>query len=310
MGSITLSQAKELSENKLLSGVIENIVTVDKFYDVLPFMGISGNALAYNRELALGDVQTLGVGGTITAKNPATSIKVTTELTTIVGDAEVNNLVQSTLSGWTDQTQYQIFSKVKSIGRKYSDLLINGDKDGNPTEFDGLLNLLPASQTISAGDNGGALSFALLDEMLSLVKDKDGQVDFIVMNTREILALNNLYRALGGAGIMETMNLPGTGRQVPAYRGVPIFRNDYIPTNQTKGSATNASTILCGTLDDGSNKVGISGLTSENNYGISMSYIGESETKDEAIYRVRFYCGLALFSNYGIAGISGIVPAA
>jgi hypothetical protein len=308
MPSITLLESAKLSQNQFVPKIVENVVTVDKFYNILPFQGIEGNALQYQREDALGDVQTLAVGGTITAKAAASFTTVTTNLTTIVGDATINGLIQATRSNYIDQAEAQVMSKAKSIGRKYADMLINGDKDGDATQFDGLLSLLPVGQSVSAGDNGAALSFGLLDEAMDLVKDKDGAIDYIIMNSRELRALNVLYRAQGGAGIIETATLPGN-TVVPAYRGVPIFRNDWIPVNQTKGNASNASTILMGTLDDGSSTVGITGLHARNNTGISMSYIGELEDADESLYRIKFYSGLALFSNLGIAGITGIIPA-
>jgi hypothetical protein len=80
---------------------------------------IDGNALSYNRENALGDVQFAGVGDTITAKNPASFTKVTSELTTLIGDAEVNGLIQATRSNLNDQTAIQVSSKAKSLGRQY-----------------------------------------------------------------------------------------------------------------------------------------------------------------------------------------------
>src|SRR5690606_21630237 len=145
-----------------------------RMFEVLPFDGIDGNALAYNRENALGDVETLGVGGTITAKAPATFTQVTSSLTTIIGDAEVNGLIQATRSGdGNDQKAVQIASKAKSAGRKYQDMLINGDSSVDPTEFDGLAVLVAPSQTLDSqawgtGNvaNGAALTLEGMDALL------------------------------------------------------------------------------------------------------------------------------------------------
>lgn len=308
MPSVTLTESAKLTQNKLLAGIIENVVTVDQVYQYLPFTDVDGNALQYTRENALADVQTLAVGSTITANNAASFTTVTTGLTTIIGDAYVNGLIQQTRSNFSDQTQVQIGSKVKSMGRTYSNLMINGDSSANATQFDGILSLLPAGQTVGSSTDGDVLSFEKLDELMSLVKSKDGRVDAFLMNDREIRRVMTLYRALGGASINEVAQLP-SGEQVPAYRGVPILRNDYLPINQTQGAASNASTVLAVNFDDGSGKVGISGLNAMGNNGINVKYIGESETKDESIYRVTFYCGFALFSDLAIAGATGIVPA-
>jgi hypothetical protein len=304
MASVTLTESAKLAQNELVAGIIENIITVNRMYEVLPFDGIDGNALAYDRENALGNVDVYDVGDTIAAKAAATFTQVTSTLTSIIGDAEVNGLIQQTRSGFgNDQTAVQIASKAKSAGRKYQDMLVNGT--GASNEFSGLLTLLDGGQTVSAGDNGAALSLTDMDEMLDLVVDKDGQVDYITMNARPLRSYMALLRALGGASISEVITLP-SGNQVPAYRGVPIFRNDYLPIDQTKGTETAATTILAGTLDDGSRQHGVAGLTAANMAGIQVVDVGESETKDEHIWRIKWYSGLACFSLKGLAGLNGV----
>lgn len=304
MASVTLAESAKLAQNDLVAGLIENIITVNRMFEVLPFDGIDGNALAYNRENVLGNVDTYAVGATITAKAAATFTKVTSTLTSIIGDAEVNGLIQATRSGWgNDQTAVQIGSKAKSAGRKYQDMLVNGT--GASDDFEGLLSLLDSSQTVTAGANGAALSFTDMDEVLDLVVDKDGQVDWMAMNARPMRSYLALLRALGGANISEVVTLP-SGATVPAYRGVPIFRNDYMPINQTQGSESAATTILAGTLDDGSRQHGISGLTASNAAGLQVVDVGEAENKDEHIWRVKWYSGLAVFSLKGLAGLVGV----
>lgn len=304
MASVTLPESAKLCQDKLISGVIENVITVDYLFDVLPFIGISGNSLKYNRENALGDVQGAGVGDTITAKNAATFTSVTSNLTTILGDAHVNNMIQKTRSTIQDQTSAQIESKAKSAGRTYRDWLINGT--GASNEFNGLINLCAAGQTgTESGTNGSNLSFAIMDEIIDLVTAKDGEVDYIAMHSRTIRSYKSLLRGLGGTAMTDMYELP-TGRKVIAYGGVPIFRNDNIPTNQTKGTGSNQTSIFAGVFDDGSENVGLAGLTAEEQYGIDVQDVGLAEDKDEHIWRVVWYCGLALFSEKALAMADGI----
>ena len=304
MASVTLAESAKLSQDLLVAGVIENVITVNPFYDILPFQSIDGNSLAYNRENALGATEWTGVGDTISAgKAAATFTQVTTSLTTLVGDAEVNGLIQATRSNMTDQKAAQVASKAKSIGRAYQDKLINGA--GSSNQITGLLSLATAAQTKTGATNGSALSYDLLDETLDKVTDKDGTVDYMLMNARTIRSYYALLRALGGAGIGEVITLP-SGAQVPSYRGIPIFRNDYIPVTQTRGTSSTCTSIIMGTLDDGSMSHGIAGLTASGNAGISIEELGASETKDESITRVKFYNGLANFSEKGLAMLNGI----
>lgn len=321
MASVTLAESAKLAQDDLVAGVIENIITVNQMFQSLPFDGIEGNSLKYNRENALGGVGVAGIGlvydsstdynpipgETAGIKAPATFTEVFSGLTTIVGDAEVNGLIQATRSGdGNDQTAVQIASKSKHAGRLYQHMLINGT--GASDQFDGLINLCATGQTRTSATNGQALALVHLDELMDLVTVKDGMVDYFAMHARERRSYRVLLRALGGAAIMEVVELP-SGEEVIAYSGVPIFRNDYIPINQTQGTETDATTVFCGTFDDGSRSNGLAGLTADQASGIRVVDVGESETKDERIWRVKWYAGMALFSEKALACAPGIIPA-
>jgi hypothetical protein len=303
MASVTLAESAKLAQDDLVAGVIANVITINQMFELLPFDGIDGNSLAYNRENVLGDVQMLGVGGTITAKAAATFTKVNSNLTSIIGDAEVNGLIQATRSSETDQEAQQIASKAKSAGRQYQTQLINGDGTGD--NFLGLLALCAAGQKVATGANGGALSFTFMDELLDLVVDKDGVVDYMAFPARTIRSYKTLLRGLGGTSADDMYELP-SGARVIAYSNVPIFRNDYIPVNQVKGTGSAQTSIFAGTLDDGSRTIGIAGLTAANAAGIVVEDVGIHQSRDETITRVKWYCGLANFNEKGLALADGI----
>jgi hypothetical protein len=322
MASVTLAESAKLGLPELVAGVIESIVTVNRMFEVIPFDGIDGNALKYNREALLGPVATVGVGDTDgvigsgasagsnlaerqAAKNAATFTEVTASLTTVMGDAEVNGLIQATRSSdGNDQTDTQIGSKAKSAGRKYQDMFINGD--GTNETFPGLLAMCASTQEVAAVlTDGDALSFAVMDEVADLVVDKDGDVDYFAMHKRTIRSFKSLLRSLGGAAINEVLELP-SGKTVPVYSGVPIFRNDYIPIDQTQGSTLTATTFFAGTFDEGGRQHGIAGLTAANASGVVIEDVGTHFEKDERVWRVKWYTGLALFSELGLACASGI----
>ena len=305
MSTVTLAESAKLTQDDLVAGVIENVITVNQMYEMVPFRGITGNSIAYNRENVLGDVQFLAVGGTITAKNPATFTKVNSNLTTIIGDAEVNGLIQATRSDYTNQEASQVASKAKSAGRQFASTFVTGD--GTADTFPGLISLCAAGQTLNTAANGEALGFARMDELLDAVVAKDGQVDFLSMHSSRVRAYKALIRGLGGVSADDIYQLP-SGKQIIAYSGVPIFRNDYIPTNQTRGTAAGVcSTMFAGCWDDGSDKIGLAGITAEQSAGIVVEDVGISQTKDETITRVKWYVGLALFSEKALAMAPGIL---
>ncbi len=210
-----------------------------------------------------------------------------------------------------DQEAIQIASKAKSAGRKYQDMLINGLGSGN--EFTGLLGLVDSTKHIYqdvAGNgvdtDGGNLTLEKLDQLIDLVTDKDGEVDYLAMNARTLRAYMALLRALGGASIQDVITLP-SGATVPAYRSIPIFRNDWIPITQTRGATSGSTTtVFAGTFDDGSRMHGIAGLTAAKNSGMVVEKVGIHQSKDETITRLKWYSGLALFNLNGLAALGGV----
>lgn len=307
MASLTLVEAAKIQQNPLIQGVIESIVTVNQMYNFLPFDEIVGNALLYTRENAIGGVAPIGIGGGSNAipagaKTPATFTPVTTPLKALIGDALVDHFVETTMGTQNNQRGVQVASKAKGLGREYQRQLILGDSSTDPLEFDGLAKLMPAAQTIAAASAN--FSFEYLDELMSMVKAKDGQVDFFMMPDIAIRKYMALLRGLGGAGIGEVRTLPD-GTQMSMYRGVPLFRNDWIPV-VNGGGAVRTTDVYAGCFDDGSRKVGIAGLTSVNQSGIFVSYVGEAEETNDTITRLRFYSSMAIFSELGIAKLESV----
>uniref|UniRef100_UPI00262A157A hypothetical protein n=1 Tax=uncultured Boseongicola sp. TaxID=1648499 RepID=UPI00262A157A len=129
----------------------------------------------------------------------------------------------------------QIASKAKHVGRIYQHMLIQGDDSANG-EFDGLAVLCASGQKITPSTNGDKLDFDMLDALSDLVTAKDGALDYFLMHARERRAYRALLRGLGGAAIMEVVEMP-SGEQVLAYSGTPVFRNDFIPQNVSADDA-------------------------------------------------------------------------
>lgn len=305
MASLTLVEAAKIQQNPLIQGIIESIVTVNPFYQIMPFDQIVGNALLYTRENAIGGVAPLGIGGgsnTIpaAAKTPATFTPVTTPLKAMIGDALVDHFIETTMSTQNNQRGVQVASKAKGLAREYQRQFILGDSSVDPLEFDGLDKLMPAAQTIAGAS--AALTLELLDELISLVKAKDGQVDFLMMADPAIRKYKSLMRAAGGATIGEFKELGG--QRVEYYGTIPLIRNDWIPV--TTVTTTKITDIYAGCFDDGSRKTGLAGLTSNVQSGIFVSYVGEAELSNDTITRLRFYASMAIFSELGIAKLNDI----
>lgn len=301
--ALTLANQKLLSNDMLVKGIIDSIVTVNQFYSALPFAGIHGNALAYNCEKAGADQQDLvttmnTVGSTIN-KDQQEFTRKSTELTTIIGDAQVNGLIEAVGSDMASATAVQVAAKAKGVGRKFMNLMINGTAVAG-AGFDGLAVMTAIEPTLDA-DSSDILG--KLDVLIDACLDKDGMVDYIMTNSEGVRKITAAFRAAGtGFDMMDVKNSSGAVSQVQSYRGVPIYRNDFITSvdNADADAIVNNTPIYVGTVDDGSLTHGISGLTASKSAGLQVQQLGAREDVDANITRVKWYCGLAHFSELGL----------
>ncbi len=292
-------EAQKLSNDMLRQGVIENIITSDELFGILPFIPINGRTYRYNREATLGTATFTDTNDTIT-EDSATFTEITQNLKRLIGDTDVDEFLQETHSDENDQASVQIAKKAKVVGRTYADKLINGDETANPKEFDGILKLCPAAQKFAAGANGAPLTFDFLDQLIDLVKIGEQRV--FVMNSRTRRSFLNLTRALGGTK-PENIVLPGISGPMIGYRGIPILKNDYQPIDEVQGSETAATTVSLLGLDE---VEGLTGMIARAQSGIEVEDVGPVQNKDARRWRVKWYVALALHSELAMACVNGI----
>ena len=68
--AMTKAEAAKLTQDMLLRGVIETIITESQILQLLPFMEVTGTALTYNREATLPAATFYDVGDTWTEATP------------------------------------------------------------------------------------------------------------------------------------------------------------------------------------------------------------------------------------------------
>ena len=107
-------------------------------------------------------------------------------------------------------------------------LLVTLDSKESILSF--LLDKTLAARSVATGD--GVLNY--LDLLIDRVHDKDGMVDYMMMNSKGVRKYTAALRATGAAGyddVMEVKMSSGGVMKVQSYRGVPIFRNDFIQSS-------------------------------------------------------------------------------
>ena len=293
--ALTLAEAAKLSNDLLLAGVIESIIKESPVLQVLPFIEIVGNGLTYNRENTAPTAAFYNVGDAWAEDTP-TFTQVTTSLTILGGDADVDNYLKATRSNVQDLEAAVVELKAKAVRDKFEDTFINGDTATDPKAFDGVDKTTTSGQTVSMGTNGATLSLDKLDELIDTVKG--GKPHMLLTSRRSRRKLSALSRATG-SGLLET-DRNEFGMMVQFYDGIPIGINDYISDAQTVGTSTDCSTIYGVQVGEGA-LVGLSGPG-----GLQVERVGSLETKDATRTRVKWYISIALFNTLKLAKLTGV----
>lgn len=312
MATMTLAEFKKRHRDQLVEGVVEDIYTTNAIWSSIPWIPFAGSGISVNREETIGDAEFLAIGGTITAKTPSEVTQILFEPTTAIGDAEINDLeIAMSGSDINDVISMEISSKSKSVGR----LMQNGIATGTGTApvMNSLPSMVDSGQYVTQTAGGVALSFLALDEVIDLVKSKDGFVDWLMMNGRDIRAYRALNRSLGGVPMME-VQMGNRTIQIEEFNGIPIFQNDYLSITETDDGAAltggDQSSVYAGVWDDGTKKIGASMIyPSASQMGISVENIGAMEAKDNRIFRIKAYMNFAIFNRRGVARLTGVAAA-
>jgi HK97 family phage major capsid protein len=294
--ALTLVEAAKLSNDVLLTGVIETIIKDSPVLQRLPFVEIVGNGLTYNREDAPPSAGFFDVGDTWTESTP-TFTQQTATLTIMGGDADIDNFLIATRSNLQDLETAVVQLKAKAVRDLFEDTFISGDTGSDPKSFDGLDVLTDPSQTISMGTDGGTLTLDKLDELIDLVKG--GKPEVLLMSRRSRRILNKLARTSGSFLEAERDEF---GQMLQFYDGIPIGVSDYISDAQTVGASSDTSTIYAFQMGEGA----LVGLTAPG--GLHVDRVGSLETKDATRTRIKWYASLAHFNTVKLAKLIGVRP--
>ncbi len=293
--ALTKVEAAKLTNDLLLRGVIETIVRESEVLTHLPFTDVTGTAITYNRETTLPPVAFVDVGDTWTEATP-TWTPVTAALRILGGDADVDDFLQKTYANPNDLEAEVIASRAKAIAHAYSDAFYYGASAGTKS-FDGLESLATAGQTIQAGPGGGPLTLDLMDELIDRVRP--GKPHAILLSKRSRRALSALRRS---AGNLLEADVDAFGRRALFYDGIPLLVDDFIRDDETYGGSGPDASVIYAV------RFGPDGVTGLEHGGVQVEPIGALESKNAMRWRIRWYCGLAVYSDLGVARLVGVTP--
>lgn len=311
--SLTLVEASKIAANRgetVRASIIEEFARASDLLRVIPFRDIQGNAYSYNREGALPSVAFRGVNESYTESTGVVNPQ-TEALRIAGGDLDVDQFIIQT--GGPGIREVHESLKIKALAAEMTRVVIKGDSETQPREFDGLQKRITGSQLIAAGttDNGDALSLLKLDELIDAVA---GDNKYLIMNKtmRRRLTAASRLQSVGGH---VDFDKDAFGRRVTVYNDVPILvpysdngGTDPIDFTEqgdvggTPGGATSTS-IYCVAFGDG--------LTSGIQSGMmQVRDLGELDDSPKARTRVEWYAGLCIEHGRSAARLGGISNAA
>jgi hypothetical protein len=295
------ADAERLSNNQLVSGVIEEIIKRDAIYALLPFVGTNHKAYVYNREDTLPTINFVDVSEAIGEGAP-TNTQVTVTLKIMAHNVDVDKFLAGTMNDTNNQVAEALAGAAKAVDMKFRNVMVNGTVSGNAKEFDGMKTLVTAPQTISAGTNGGALTFGMLDELIDAVPNRP---DALFMRHGTYRALKALMRTSGGM-LPEQVKIRDFDNTVPAYDGIPVLLSEYLNADETQGSASNTCSIYAARLNTTD---GLHGIYGDPTAGVVVEDLGTREAYDAWRYRLKWYVSMALKSTKSLARLKGITNA-
>lgn len=296
----TLLNASKLSTDVLQRGVIEIFARESAIFELLPFMDIAGNAYKYNQEQTLPGIAFRGVNEAY-VESAGVVNQESEGLTILGGDVDVDKFLARTRGNVNDLRAVQTEMKAKALSLEFTKTFFKGDSATNGNAFDGLEKRVTGSQVIEAGANGGALTLALIDELIDAV---DGEPDVLFMSKPMRRKVKGLLQA--SVHYIESGE-DSFGRPVTTYGGIPIRTiggdatgAEILGFTETQGTDNQTGSIYA--VKFGAEQY-VSGLKNGN---MEVTDLGEIDAKPVYRTRIEFYSGLAVFHPKAVARLKGI----
>jgi len=134
MASLLLSEAAKLSNDEVVEGIVEDIISEDMWFQYLPFVQINGLSHVFKREKTLGAADWAGIGQDLTGdeyRAGATFETVNVGIQAIVSEILIDSQIDDQFSDIDSQLQVQISSKAKAMSRFFMNACINYGSNGH-----------------------------------------------------------------------------------------------------------------------------------------------------------------------------------
>ena len=256
MAAFTLTQAKNLSQDKLTNYVIDEfrkspLMDAMVFDDTVKPQGGSTMTYVYNRVKTLATAAGRELNTEYTAQQADTE-QVAVNLKVFGGSFQIDRVIANYERQVLDLVKFQLQQKTTATGALFEDWFINGDSAGSDTKsFDGLAKALKGSSTEVTLDSSNLLDLSsaatvkanwqsFLYELRQVEKLLDGEPGVIVVN-RDLFAV---FQSVADLSTQFQQTKSELGTQIVKYGNATIMKmgdkpgtsNPIIPTDASKGT--------------------------------------------------------------------------
>lgn len=256
MAAFTLTQAKNLSQDKLTNYVIDEfrkspLMDAMVFDDTVKPQGGSTMTYVYNRVKTLATAAGRELNTEYTAQQADTE-QVAVNLKVFGGSFQIDRVIANYERQVLDLVKFQLQQKTTATRALFEDWFINGDSAGSDTKsFDGLAKALKDSSTEVTLDSSSLLDLSsaatvkanwqsFLYELRQVEKLLDGEPGVIVVN-RDLFAV---FQSVADLSTQFQQTKSELGTQIVKYGNATIMKmgdkpgtsNPIIPTDASKGT--------------------------------------------------------------------------
>lgn len=311
---LTLGEAQQYTTNRVVKGVLMEIVKDSPVLQRISWAGIQGNALQYLREAELSTGSFYDPNETWTEETGRV-YQVLAGIKILGRDADIDNFLQNTRSDYNDIEAETIQMSAKGVKHTWLSNFWYGSTAVSSKQFDGVhrifltggeasAELVAQSIHIGSGATGDALDVGDVDLLLDAVRD--GKPDCLV-TTRNIRRRMTAYLRTKANIEYTTDNF---GNQIVSWGGMPLYADDFLTQTELLASGKFSArtggvtgSLFALTFDTDA----LHGLQ---NGALSVRKLGQLHTKDSVRWRIRWYVGLCLKRTIREGIIDGITDAA
>jgi len=288
-------------QDPFMVGVVRKFMEASLFMARLTFIPVDGMSFGYGEESSLGGIYYRPINedyptGAYSVVNPKV------EPMAIFGGEARTDMQLANKHGGAARAN-EIARRIRRAGLFYDKELIKGDSSTDPKAMTGLYRRLTGNQLITNSANGAPVAYEKVNELIDAVYGKNEQKLLIMNKVARRLLKYDLAASASGTGIQEL------GGSLSRYDGVEIAILDedenedpILAFNETCGTSSTCTSILCVHLGDTTDREGLQGLVGSQ--GVERHDAGCKGTYYLDV--VEMHAGVGLFKARAAARLQGI----